>query len=175
MGRVIEILDDLAATWSDSILRATWQGGLAIVAVWVLVRCRPGLLPRVACWAWRLADLKLIVALLWATPLLLPLLPPRGQPAPGLATVAPCVDSAPARTGGSPPFPPMDVSRRPGTKRTPPPIPALSHVAAYPRADSHRVGTGIEALSTRSADRARHPGRPRPEISKIDETLRAGA
>ena len=76
MGPTIEILNDLAATWSGSILRAAWQGGLAIAAAWVLVRCRPRLPPRVACWAWRLADLKLIVALLWATPLLLPLLAP---------------------------------------------------------------------------------------------------
>ena len=76
MGPTIETLNELAAAWSGSMLRATWQGGLAIAAAWVLVRCRPGLPPRVACWVWRLADLKLIVALLWATPLLLPLLPP---------------------------------------------------------------------------------------------------
>ena len=66
MGPTIETLNDLAAAWSGSLLRATWQGGLVIAAAWVLVRCRPGLPPRVACWAWRLADLKLIVALFWA-------------------------------------------------------------------------------------------------------------
>ena len=76
MGPTIETLNDLASAGPSRMLRATWQGGLAIAAAWVLVRCQPRLPPRVACWAWRLADLKLVVALLWATPLLLPLLPP---------------------------------------------------------------------------------------------------
>ena len=42
MGPTIEMLNDLAACWSGSMLRATWQGGLAIAAAWVLVRCWPG-------------------------------------------------------------------------------------------------------------------------------------
>jgi beta-lactamase regulating signal transducer with metallopeptidase domain len=88
MGPTIQTLNELAATWSASILRATWQGGLAIAAAWALVRCRPGLSPRVACWVWRLADLKLIVALLWATPLLFPLLPPPQGPQRTQAMIA---------------------------------------------------------------------------------------
>ena len=87
MGPMIERLDDLAAGWSESLLRASWQGCLAIAAVWVLVRCHRKLPPRVACWAWRLADLKLIVALIWATPLLLPMLTP--EPVPWPAAVMP--------------------------------------------------------------------------------------
>jgi beta-lactamase regulating signal transducer with metallopeptidase domain len=75
MGPTIETLNELADFWSIAIQKATWQGGLAIAVAWALVRCRRGLPPRVACWAWRLADLKLIVAFLWATPLLVPLLP----------------------------------------------------------------------------------------------------
>jgi hypothetical protein len=47
---MIERLDDLAVVWSGSLLRATWQGGLLIAVAWLLVRCRPGLPPRVACW-----------------------------------------------------------------------------------------------------------------------------
>jgi beta-lactamase regulating signal transducer with metallopeptidase domain len=82
MGPTIEMLNDLSAVWSDSLLRASWQGALAIAAAWLLVRCRPMLSGRAACWIWRLVDLKLIVALLWATPLLLPLLPaiPQAEP-----------------------------------------------------------------------------------------------
>ena len=95
MGPAIEIVNDLAASWSGSIARASWQGGLAIAAAWVLVRCRTGLPPRVACWAWRLADLKLIVALFWTTPLLLPLLPPRTRPGSLPVTIA-----APGRSPG---------------------------------------------------------------------------
>ncbi len=74
MGPTIATLNELAASWSASILRATWQGTLAIMAAGILIRWGPGLPPRVACWVWRMADLKLVVALLWATPVLLPLL-----------------------------------------------------------------------------------------------------
>ena len=45
MGPTIEMLNDLAASWSGSLVRATWQGGLAIAAAWALVRCRPALPP----------------------------------------------------------------------------------------------------------------------------------
>ena len=84
MGPMIETLDELAAAWSGPLFRAAWQGGLAVAAAWALVRCHRGLTPRVACWAWRLVDLKLLVALLWVAPLLLPLLPA----APPLAPIA---------------------------------------------------------------------------------------
>ncbi len=80
MGPAIAIdrLNELAEVWSAAMLRATWQGGLLIAAAWALASWRRGPSPRVACWFWRLADLKLIVALFWASPLLLPLLPPGG-------------------------------------------------------------------------------------------------
>ncbi len=80
MGPAIAIdrLNELAEVWSAAMLRATWQGGLLIAAAWALASWRRGPSPRVACWFWRLADLKLIVALFWASPLLLPLLPPPG-------------------------------------------------------------------------------------------------
>ena len=103
MGPAIEIVNDLAATWSGSIVRATWQGSLAIAAAWVLVRCRPRLPSRVACWAWRLADLKLIVTLIWATPLLLPLLPPSIPPGSFPVTIA-APDRLPSPADGSAPI-----------------------------------------------------------------------
>ena len=59
-----------------------------------------GLPPRVVCWVWRLADLKLIVALLWATPLLLPLLPLSAQPELLPETIA-APDPSPNPAGGS--------------------------------------------------------------------------
>lgn len=103
----IETLNDVAAAWSASLLRASVQGALAIAVAWLLVRCQPGLPTRVACWVWRLADLKLIVALVWAAPLLLPLLPPVrllepiavpvAAPAPtALATSHPTAEPPPA-------------------------------------------------------------------------------
>ncbi len=100
MGPTIETLNDLAAFGFESILRSSWQGGLAIAAAWILVRCRPGLPPRVACWVWRLADLKLIVALVWVTPLLLPLLPPSPSPEPLPEPIA-TPDVSPTLAGAS--------------------------------------------------------------------------
>jgi beta-lactamase regulating signal transducer with metallopeptidase domain len=102
---MIERLDDLAAAWSASLLRASWQGGLLIAAAWLLVRCRLGLPPRVACWIWRLADLKLIVALVWAAPLLLPLLPPLHEQGPIPEAFAPATGLPPSPAGGPRPIP----------------------------------------------------------------------
>ena len=91
MESTIATLNELAASWSASILRATWQGALAIMAAGILIRCGPGLPPRVACWVWRMVDLKLVAALLWATPLLLPLLRATAplEPRPHISARAP--------------------------------------------------------------------------------------
>ena len=99
MRPTIEMLNDLAASWSGSLLRASWQGGLAIAAAWVLVRCRPGLPPRVACWVWRLVDLKLIVALLWAARCCFPCCPRslNREPLPGMFAPAPDLPGKPGR------------------------------------------------------------------------------
>ena len=59
MSATIGTMNDLAASCCGALLRATWQGGLAIAAAWVLARCRPPLPPRVGCWLWRLVDGKL--------------------------------------------------------------------------------------------------------------------
>ena len=82
MAPTIAMLNDLAAAWGSSIARASWQGSLAIAAAWALVRCRPHLSPRVACWVWRPVDLKLVVALLWFAPVLLALLPAQREVEP---------------------------------------------------------------------------------------------
>jgi beta-lactamase regulating signal transducer with metallopeptidase domain len=65
---------------------ASCQGGVALALVGGACRAFPALPPRVRCWLWRLAYLKLLAALLWSTPVALPLLP-----APPAA-----VDSGPA-------------------------------------------------------------------------------
>lgn len=64
MGPAIAIdrLNELAEVWSAAMLRATWQGGVLIAAAWALANWRRGPSPRVACWFWRLADLKLFRA-----------------------------------------------------------------------------------------------------------------
>jgi bla regulator protein BlaR1 len=61
--------------WGAALWRASWQGGLAITAVWIVCHVAPRIRPDLQCWLWRLAYLKLFVALIWATPFKLPLLP----------------------------------------------------------------------------------------------------
>src|SRR5262249_669017 len=75
MSSTIADLNLVAWEWAGAVGRACWQGGLAIALVWALCRFLPRLPGRVQCWLWRLAYLKLLVALLWGAPLCLPLLP----------------------------------------------------------------------------------------------------
>src|SRR5437879_3200793 len=65
---------DWAGFWSGPMLRACWQGGLALAVVWALCRLSPRTPPRLRCWLWRLAYLKLLLALFWITPVDLPVL-----------------------------------------------------------------------------------------------------
>ena len=86
MSDTIAHLNLFAAGWAGAIGRACWQGGVAIAIVWALCRLIPRLPGRIQCWLWRLAYLKLLVALLWAVPLELPVLAPQAstlQPADG--------------------------------------------------------------------------------------------
>lgn len=80
MSDPIAGLNLFASGWAGAVGRACWQGGLAILLVWGLCRLLPRLSGRVQCWLWRLAYLKLLVALLWGTPLCLALLPPPSKP-----------------------------------------------------------------------------------------------
>ena len=120
MAPTIAMLNDLAAAWGSSIARASWQGSLAIAAAWALVRCRPHLSPRVACWVWRPVDLKLVVALLWFAPVLLALLPAQREVepppetsiaprwAPGHSSGTSPITHEPAQGAGSSVFPKAD-------------------------------------------------------------------
>jgi beta-lactamase regulating signal transducer with metallopeptidase domain len=66
---------DLWTELGNGLVRASWQGGVAIGLAWLVVRWWRGLSPRIACWLWRLASVKVLVALVWAVPLAIPLLP----------------------------------------------------------------------------------------------------
>lgn len=72
---VFLFLDGVATAWSEAMLRACWQGGLALGLAWLLTRALPVLTPAARCWLWRLAYAKLLLSFLCATPLDLPLLP----------------------------------------------------------------------------------------------------
>lgn len=60
---------------TDGLWRASWQGAIAIAIVLAIARWCTFLSPRIVCWLWRLACLKMLVALLWSQPLSLAVLP----------------------------------------------------------------------------------------------------
>ncbi|MDB5356738.1 MAG: peptidase family protein [Phycisphaerales bacterium] len=70
-----QALNGVASEWSSAMVRASWQGGIALAIVWALCLALPKLPARARCWLWRAAYLKLLVALVWTTPVDLPLLP----------------------------------------------------------------------------------------------------
>ena len=68
-----------AELWAGHLWRATWQGAIVLAVVWCIARACPFLSPRVVCWMWRLACIKLLVALVWAVPVNVPLLPAKAR------------------------------------------------------------------------------------------------
>jgi len=75
MNHVLSLGNAFAASWADALVRACWQGGLAITLAWLICRLWPGMPPNPRCWLWRLAYAKLLLGLVWLPPLVLPLLP----------------------------------------------------------------------------------------------------
>jgi RND family efflux transporter MFP subunit len=67
-------LASIADAWAAGVWRASWQGGAALALAWLITRAIPRLPARARCWVWRLAYLKLLAALVWSTPVRLPLL-----------------------------------------------------------------------------------------------------
>ncbi len=76
MSEFLGTIEPWAALWGENMGRASLQGGLAIAAAWGLSRWCRFLSARVTCWIWRLACLKLLVALCcasrWTFPFWLP-------------------------------------------------------------------------------------------------------
>lgn len=60
--------------WSAAWIRASWQGGLAVLIVAVICRVWPGIPARFQALLWRLAIAKFAVALVWVVPIEVPLL-----------------------------------------------------------------------------------------------------
>ncbi|HTE20757.1 MAG TPA: M56 family metallopeptidase, partial [Armatimonadota bacterium] len=111
--------DALAQVWAASMWRASWQGAVALAAAWALCRLLPRMPAGVRPWVWRLAYLKLLLALCWATPVDLPLLPA----APVPVTAAQGLEPAPLRG-------PVPVAVPPAPEAAPaapPPKRATSH------------------------------------------------
>lgn len=70
-------VNGVADVWLRAMARACWQGGLALGLVWLVCRLMPQLSARVKVWLWRLAFLKLLLALAWPGSIAVPLLPAR--------------------------------------------------------------------------------------------------
>jgi beta-lactamase regulating signal transducer with metallopeptidase domain len=63
--------DILVAEWTDSILRALWQGSMVLGLVWVITAIFPKIHPTIRCWLWRIVYLKLLISFL-VTPFHIP-------------------------------------------------------------------------------------------------------
>ncbi|RKG87286.1 biotin transporter BioY [Corallococcus sp. CA049B] len=63
------------SSWSESVWRASWQGALCALAVWVLARTVPRLPAALRAGLWWLVALKFVLTLGWPKPMPLALLP----------------------------------------------------------------------------------------------------
>ncbi|QOV89707.1 M56 family metallopeptidase [Humisphaera borealis] len=69
-------LNGLSELWSSAVWRASWQGGVFTLFVWLICWLAPSIPARFQSWMWRLVALKFVVALVWSTPIGIPLLAP---------------------------------------------------------------------------------------------------
>jgi beta-lactamase regulating signal transducer with metallopeptidase domain len=74
MNTSLAWFEAVADMWTGALARASWQGGLAVIGVWAFLRMAPRIPARIQCWLWRLVFLKLLMSLLWATPIDIPIL-----------------------------------------------------------------------------------------------------
>ncbi|HWB12762.1 MAG TPA: M56 family metallopeptidase [Pirellulales bacterium] len=101
MSQLLQTFELWGEGWVGNLVRASWQGAIAIAFVWAIIRCWPRFLsPRVVCWLWRLACLKLLVALFWGQPVSLPVLP--AEPVTSVVHKAVSPNETPAAPGQLP-------------------------------------------------------------------------
>ncbi len=75
MNSWIESTNALSAAWAPWLWRACWQGAIAIAVAWLITLALRKISPRLRSWIWRLAYLKLLLLLVWTSPISLRLLP----------------------------------------------------------------------------------------------------
>ncbi len=129
MTAALMSISGFANAWAQAMLRATWQGGLALVLAWALCQTVARRSGRAQSWIWRLAFLKFAACLLLLAPLSLPLLPTPQQrsqpiaasiptlppPAPAAATALP--QQTRASSPGAPSSPPASLLSPPSLVR----------------------------------------------------------
>ncbi len=80
------LLPDVSAQGVGCLWRATWQGSIGFLVVWLVCGLMPRMRARFQCWLWRLALLKFLVVLLCRGPLVVPLLPAVAEPSVHMTT-----------------------------------------------------------------------------------------
>jgi beta-lactamase regulating signal transducer with metallopeptidase domain len=88
-------LDAMAAEWLRVVWRASWEGSLALLLAWLFCSLLPGVTGNLRCWVWRLAYMKLLVALLLWQPIDLPLLKARPEIVAGAPASSPTTRPGP--------------------------------------------------------------------------------
>lgn len=173
-----------ADAWLAAMGRASWQGGLALALAWAVCRAFPKLPPAARCWVWRLAYLKVLVALLGPAPLELPLLrapepvaqvavaasvrPTQTTPVTDAPDDPDVISSAIAAEVTSPtPLPATPFDRRPTSAGKPPPVdrrsPATSLFAAW--------SLGVAFVALRLAAGFRMTVRLRRRARALDDAI----
>jgi len=95
----VDTLNRFAGQWIESMWRTGWQGGLVLLLVLGLCLACRGIGPKAQCWLWRIAYLKLLIGVIWLSPLSLPLLAPAGGESSADFTAV-LVPDAPSEVGG---------------------------------------------------------------------------
>ncbi|RKG94339.1 M56 family metallopeptidase, partial [Corallococcus carmarthensis] len=85
------------SSWSESVWRASWQGALCALAVWLLARAVPRLPASLRAGLWWLVALKFVLTLGWPKPMPLALLPVES---PGAQSQTVRVEDAQSNTSG---------------------------------------------------------------------------
>jgi len=121
------------AVWAAALWRACWQGGLALLLVWIVCRAWPAVPPQLRVWLWRLAYLKLLLAWLWTGAITLNVLPslPR-LPLHAVQPPAPAVADQPA-----PAVSPTISTEKPATISSTEPAPTIA--TSQPAASSASI------------------------------------
>lgn len=94
--------DRIISSVFDALWRASWQGGLALLVVWGLCRLWRGMPSMVQVWLWRMAFVKLVLALCW--PVSIPVLVSRQvvEAVPVVQRVIPAAPHPKAITASTP-------------------------------------------------------------------------
>ena len=75
MNAALQSMNASAAPWAPWLWRVCWQGAIVIAVAWLLALLLRERSARLRSWIWRLAYVKLLLLLVWTTPINLPLLP----------------------------------------------------------------------------------------------------